>query len=272
MGERRKQTILTVNAMMSAFVHCNLNEHALQLYDALTSAHYSHIQKDSALYCAVIRAVTNCHQFEKGKRIHSEIVNNGINGVETFLIGMYAKCANLNVCQQIFDNMRDEDKHISVWNEMINAHLQNSDLPGAEKLFVRMGDNVNFKTLSLLMNGCSHCGAIDKAKTIWNGLSDEEMKFDSFIIGCLVDCCSRIGHLVEGFEWIWRYEKAKKRQANEENDYAMWMALLSGCKLRGDVLFAHYVYREINQRGFDSSAQSKHSRLYETIFSTVDAD
>ena len=260
--KHQNKSIMTVSAMMSALIKNERNDEALQLFDALSSLQLCHIQKDSVLYGVAIRACSRSHRFDKGQSIHSEIVRNEIKGVETYLVGMYAKFGNVSVCERIFESVDWHNRSVSLWNEMMNAYLANSDIASAHRLFDRMNVCPNYKSFSLLLNGCSMVGDIANAKRIWSKIREKEVKFDCFMIGCLVDCCSRSGRLVEGYEWICEYERAQKKEANRREDFAMWMALLFGCKQRKNALMARFVYRKMNEKGFEDDIDSKHHRLF----------
>ena len=283
--EDDRKSTSTINAMLSALSHNGLDLEALSLFEAMDTE-YPHILKDDVLYSAAIKAATNSGRFEIGQRIHREIAarkrtasgtvsgRRGSGGLSTecHLINMYSKCGMVEAAQSILDELR-ADGHpqyfvdIALWNEMLNAHLRNGDVERAKGVVLRMERETalrpNHKTMSLLLNGCSHCGDIEGATRLWEGGmgGDDEMKYDSVVIGTLVDCSARGGHLYAAFEWIWRYEKRRKqpvlREEEKDKDYAMWMALLHGCRQQQNSCLAKFVYHGIQQRFKHNPAKIK---------------
>ena len=257
-----RKSKLAANAMMSALVKHDFCDDALGIFDSLPAE-----TRDADVYRVAIRACSRGNQLEKGQQLQAEIEARGIEGVETHLVGMFAKCGKVGVAEAIFDAVPPEKRSIALWNELINARLANSDIVRARELFERMDVAPDRKTLSLLLNGCSMLGDVESARRVWHRMEGDELKWDCVVIGCIVDCCARSGRLFEGFEWICRYERAKNGKANKSGDYAMWMALLAGCRERGNALLARFVYFAMAQRGFGDAAGSKHRVLLDSVTS-----
>eukprot|EP01083_Nonionella_stella_P139600 426135_1 len=257
-----EKNIVTINSMLTAFINNGYDGKALELYREIDCNHvYAHISKDSVLYSVAIKACTNSNNFDFGQKIHDEIrlKKADTNDTQLHLINMYSKCGMVHVCEDIFEEVnRSGDKmyfeDINIWNEMINAHLRNNgDMDKAKALLKRMQNETNlcanYKTYSLLLNGCSHRGDMEEADRIWKDeIKDHATKYEAYIIGTLVDCCSRKGCVYQGFEWIYKYEKVHNKQANQDHDYAMWMSLLHGTRQTNNGLLAQYIYNQIIKR------------------------
>ena len=259
-----KKTIVTINTMLSAYINNGYDKQALKLYDEIddnTLLKYKHIKKDNVLFSVEIKACTNSNNLDKGIQIHNEIkksMDNNNDDTQVHLINMYSKNGMINVCDEIFDEMRNKKHYkylsdINIWNEMINGYLRYNNIYKAKKLLLRMKNETNLipnhKTYSLLLNGCSHIGDINTANDIWsNQITDNSIKYDSYIIGTLVDGCARKGFLYTGYEWIYKYELVHNKKANKNIDYAMWMSLLHGCRQENNLLLAQYIYKQILDR------------------------
>ena len=267
------KTIVTINTMLTAYTNNGYDKQALKLFDEM-DLKYKYITKDNVLYSVAIKACTNSNNIDKGKKIHDEIKlkhqtekdNDSYNNDDTqlHLINMYSKHGMADICDEIFNEMKDR-KHekylsdINVWNEMINAHLRDNNLSKGKQLLNMMKTETNLtpnhKTFSLLLNGCSHIGDIEEANNIWiNDINDDKLRYDSYIIGTMVDTYSRKGLLYQGYEWIYKYELINNKKANQDIDYAMWMSLLHGCRQENNVLLGQYIYKQISDRFKDDKS------------------
>ena len=76
-----------------------------------------------------------------------------------------------------------------------------------------------------------------------DGIAEERVRYDRFVVTCLVDCCARSGCLQEALARIGDYERVTRRPY-----YSMWMALLSGARNARDLAMAERVFAEMRER------------------------
>ncbi len=151
---------------------------------------------------------------------------------------MYGKCAELELCEEIFDwtKRKENNKYyneISVWNAMMNVYARNVNCNESIQIFNKMKIETNiepnYKTYSILLNGCSHCGDINQAKYVWNNIDNEKIKYSEDVCTAFIDCLSRKGLLNEAYDILKELENNIIIE-NANNMKLPWMALLSGCK------------------------------------------
>eukprot|EP01084_Bolivina_argentea_P174202 301746_1 len=105
----------------------------------------------------------------------------------------------------------------------------------------------NYKTYSILLNGCSHCGDINQAKCIWNNIDNESIKYFEDVFTPFIDCLSRKGLLNEAYDIMKELQKEIINE-NRNNMKLAWMALLSGCKKFKNEDMANVIYMEIGKQ------------------------
>eukprot|EP01084_Bolivina_argentea_P279597 478012_1 len=180
--------------------------------------------------------------------------------IQINLINLYGKCAMLNVCDEIFNDIKqyEYDKYLSqikIWNAMIKAYGRNGNHIKATEILNEMKiktilspDNQMLKTL---INAYSHSGQEIKAKELWeNEILFDELKYDQFVITALVDCYSRKGYIKDAYKRIVEYYKYHGEYIDDKNtqNKAMWISLLSGCKTFDNKKIAQIAFDEIQKR------------------------
>jgi hypothetical protein len=91
--------------MTEAFVAEGQNLEAYDCYEIMKQAGF---KPDKVTFVSLLNAFTNPGLLPKGQKVHSEIVEAGLElepRVGTSLVGMYAKCGNVPKAQEIFDRM-----------------------------------------------------------------------------------------------------------------------------------------------------------------------
>jgi len=86
-------------------------------------------------------------------------------------------------------------------------------------------------TFVALLCACGHSGLVDEGKRLFESmLSEYGVNHQMEHYGCMIDLLSRAGHLNEAYRLI----QNMLLKANA----VIWRALLSACKVHGDVEFA----------------------------------
>merc|ERR1712129_94229 len=115
-----------------------------------------------------------------------------------------------------------------------------------------MGDK---KTFIHILSGCNHCGLVEEAKTVWNQIKDDGIKFDSFLMAAFIDCFSRSGRIKEAMQIFGEYEQNKK--IKDANDSKIWISLLNGCKIAKDEKSANEIYESMQKEQFDEEVMAE---------------
>lgn len=247
----QKRDITLIASMMDAYCKSNMNFEALKLFK-----YYLNKQKpDLICYVIALKACTQGTAYHIGLELHHKLKTDASFidilhkcEIETSLINFYGKCGKLDIACDIFKESKNK-KDISLWNAMINAFGRNGNVVKAKELLFncfRSGMIADVHTFVFLINACAHSGDTEDAKAIWNIISDENIKYNQYVVTSLVDCLSRNGRFEEGKQLIFEYERI-----NEIKHYPMWLALLSAlCRNRKqcNMTMAEEIHNEMKDR------------------------
>ena len=215
-------------------------------------------------YDIVLDAATKETAYHFGMRVHEKLKLDNDDKwildeteIQTNLIRMYGKCGLMGKCEEIWNDIkrRQNKKYfheISIWNAMINAYGRNGDLLRATEYFRKLQSIQSLKpdrnTFILMINACGHSGEEEEANRIWlNEITDDVIKYDSFVVTSLVDCFSRKGKIERAYQIVLEYEKYRGLELHS-NDENMWISLLSGARQQNDDNAVNQIYAEIKQR------------------------
>lgn len=216
--------------MIAGYVGQRLYNDALQCFNHMLC--YDEVKPNEAVLVSILSACAHLGALDQGKWIHVYMDKNSIllsSNISTALIDMYAKCGKIDLARRVFDGLHSRD--LLTWTSLISG-LSMHGL-GAECLqtFSEMlAEGVTPDDITLLgvLNGCSHSGLIEEGLSIFHdmiplwGISP---KLEHY--GCLIDLLSRAGRLESAFETI--------KSMPMEPDIVAWRALLSACRIHGDV-------------------------------------
>ncbi|KAH8973883.1 hypothetical protein BDL97_01G071100, partial [Sphagnum fallax] len=188
------------------------------------------------------------------------------------LVNMYAKCGHMEEALRVFNKMPSHD--VVSWTAMILGHVKSGQGQKALELFQQMqceGVPPNPATVSSLtakcgsmedasrmfnkmashnvvtwiamlnayaMMACSHAGLVDEGLQYFSLMaSDYNISVNQEHYACMVDILGCSGLLGEAEDLI-------KTMPCEPNA-AVWMALLGGCRVHGDVEKAEQILKKV---------------------------
>jgi pentatricopeptide repeat protein len=161
---------------------------------------------------------------------------------------MYAKCGSLEDAWRVFHKMPSRD--VATWNAIVGGCAMHGHGREALKHFEQMceeGVQTDDITFVCLLSACSHAGLVDEAMRCYAAMVTDYMisaKLEHYT--CLVDLLGHAGHLQEAENMV--MEIPCKPQV------AAWMALLSTCRIHGDVEMAEHVAKQILEMEPDNAA------------------
>ncbi|KAK7320243.1 hypothetical protein VNO77_29551 [Canavalia gladiata] len=183
------------NTIISAFVQNGLDEEALMLVCEMQKQRFA---IDSVTMTALLSAASNLRNPYVGRQTHAYLIRHGIQfeGMESYLIDMYAKCGLIRTLELLFEKIRPDDSDRATWNAMIAGYAQNG-LHDKAILILReaLGHGVmpNAVTLASILPACSSMGSIAFARQI-HGLSVRHfLDWNVYVGTALVDAYSKSG-------------------------------------------------------------------------------
>lgn len=272
------KTIVTVGSMLSAYSRCKMYNECWHLFETMDRLNDS-LKPNVICYRIMLSACSEGDLFQFGQDLHYKLRENKNRriltdrSVQIHLIKMYGKMGMLTECNSMFGDIRKYQEEewrneIAIWNVMVSVYGLNGDLDGAQRIYRQMIDETNMmpddKTYIHLLTACAHCNELERAKVIWSGIVDPDIKEDSFVVTAFVDCLARNGALDEGYVALMEYEKERKE--HHPNDKAIWIALLSGCRKYENRNLGNKLFEAFCERQFGAEAMSEATVLMNPIF------
>ncbi|XP_021724315.1 pentatricopeptide repeat-containing protein DOT4, chloroplastic-like [Chenopodium quinoa] len=233
---------VTWNTMISGYVQIGKGFEGLKLFCQMVS--YGE-QPDLATIIALLRACEQVTAIDFGMSIHSYLVQKGFGCsimAATSLLGMYAQCGRLSCSQRVFDEIAE--KSLVSWTAMISAYGHHGKGREAISVFDQMVGNgivPDEGAFTCTLTACSHAGLVEDGREIFYQIQQKYgMKPALAHYECLVDLLSRAGHLEEAYEII-------NNMVVEPTD-DVWVSLLSGCRLHGNVTLAEVSAQKVTEQ------------------------
>ncbi|OVA17444.1 Pentatricopeptide repeat [Macleaya cordata] len=230
-----KRNVVSWNVLITCYVHKRQFSDALELFRMMQ---VSDVKPNEVTVVSVIPACAHLGALDLGQWIHAYINRNRIKMdvyVNTSLIDMYGKCGSVEEARGVFDNAKVKDTFLC--NTMIEVLAMHGRAEEAFGIFMYMrsgGFKPNDVTFIGLLKACSHVGMVDTGVKYFRMMKEEfglTPKVEHF--GCMVDLLGRAGHLQEARELI--------KNMPMEPTSIVWGALLSACRIHGNVKLAEEV-------------------------------
>ncbi|KAE8670162.1 Pentatricopeptide repeat-containing protein [Hibiscus syriacus] len=179
--------------------------------------------------CSVLSAV------EIGQQVQGQIMKTEFFmdiKIARALVDMHAKCGRIEDARRVFDYM--PEKNVFTWTSMIDGYGKNGNPNEALKLFYVMQDccvKPNDVTLLSALSACGHAGLLAKGRDLFESMERSySIKPKMEHNACMVDLLGRAGRLDLARELV--------MEMPEKPNSDVWTALLSSCRLHGDVQMA----------------------------------
>ncbi|PIN26270.1 hypothetical protein CDL12_00974 [Handroanthus impetiginosus] len=173
-----------------------------------------------------------------GKEVHGQIIKSAECPdvlLMNSLLDMYAKCAAMEYCRKVFDEMRSKD--LTTWNTLINGYAINGRMAEAVAAFEKMveaGVKADEVTFISLLSGFSHAGMANEGQILFDRMSSEfEVEPNLEHYACLVDMLGRAGRIEDALGVV-------KRMPMKPSG-SIWGSLLNSCRLYDYVTLAEVV-------------------------------
>ncbi|XP_073294780.1 pentatricopeptide repeat-containing protein At1g28690, mitochondrial [Primulina huaijiensis] len=194
-------------------------------------------------YASIIGACSILSAFEIGQQVQGQLMKTEFFTdvkVGSALIDMYCKCGRTDDARCIFDHM--PKTNVFSWTSMIDGYGKNGNPSEALELFDSMTTEChivpNHVTFLGALSACAHAGFVAKGREIFDSIEREySMKPTMEHYACLVDLLGRTGNLNQALEFV--------MQMPEKPNSDVWAALLSSCRLHGDVDLAKIAANEL---------------------------
>ncbi|XP_024995880.1 pentatricopeptide repeat-containing protein At3g22150, chloroplastic [Cynara cardunculus var. scolymus] len=183
------------NTMISSFVQNGMNDESLMLVHDMQKQGFL---IDDVTISALLSAASNLRNQEIGEQTHGYLLRHDIQfeGMESYLIDMYAKSGLIRVAQNLFERSCLHGRDQATWNAMIGGNCQNGLIEQAFGVFRQMlVHNVppNTVTIASILPGCSLVGNARLGKQVHAFSIRRVLDHNVFVHSALVDMYSKLG-------------------------------------------------------------------------------
>jgi pentatricopeptide repeat protein len=220
--------------MILGHVKCGQGHKALELFQQMQQ---EGVQPNCVTFVAVLNACASVIALEEGRCVHHQIIQSGLESdvfVGNSLLDIYAKCGSIEDVWKVFHKMPSRD--VVTWNAILGGCAMNGHGVEAMKHFEQMckedvqPDDITF---FCLLSACSLAGLVDEGMHLYASMiSDYVIPAKLEHYSCMVDLLGCAGHLQEAENMVMRMSC--------KPDVATWRALLSACRIHGNVEMAEH--------------------------------
>ncbi|KAL2341798.1 hypothetical protein Fmac_009738 [Flemingia macrophylla] len=233
--------VVAFNAMIEGYSKtCESATRSLEVYIDMQRLNF---RPNVSTFASVIGACSMLAAFEIGQQVQTQLMKTPFCAdikLGSALIDMYAKCGRVADARRVFDHMLQ--KNVFSWTSMIDGYGKNGFPDEALKLFGRMQKEhcivPNYVTFLSALSACAHSGLVDKGWKIFHSMECEYLvKPGMEHYACMVDLLGRAGRLNQAWEFVMRMP--------EKPNSDVWAALLSSCRLHGNIEMAKLAANEL---------------------------
>lgn len=204
---------------------------------------YSRFLLDSVVMVSLLMACGQLGALKHGKSVHGWCIRRcsclGLN-LGNAITDMYVKCSKLAYAQKQFVNMPKRD--VISWSSLILGYGLDGNVVMSIKLFdemVQEGIEPNAVTFLGVLSACGHGGLVEKSWLYLRQMQECKIVPELKHYASVADCMSRAGLLEEAEKFM--------EEMPVEPDEAVLGAVLSGCKVYGNVEVGERVARKLIQ-------------------------
>lgn len=235
------RNVVSWTAMIEAFVAEGQNFEAYNCYEMMKRAG---LKPDKVTFVSLLNAFTNRRLLQKGEKVHSEIIEAGLElepRVGTSLVGMYANCGDVPKAREIFDRL--PGKNVVTWTLLIAGYAQQGQIAVAYELLNKMqqeGVPPNKITYASILQGCTSPAALEQGKKVHGYIVQSGYDKNLWVVNALITMYSKCGDLEEARRL---FDDLPYR------DVVSWTAMVTGYAQQGFHDEAIEFFQKMQQQG-----------------------
>lgn len=232
--------VVSWNTIVASYAVSNGFDRAFDLFQQMLA---EGLKPDEYSFSSVLNGCGNSSYLRQGMALHGHMIKSGFSQsypvVQNSLIDAYGKCGSVDDARKVFDKMEWSDS-IS-WNTIISCYGFSAFPDQAISLFEEMvgqGWKPNRITFIALLSACSHAGLLEKGLHYFETMEKEHgIVPDLDHYTCIVDNMGRSGQLERAYQFI--------KDMPIEPDDCIWSALLSSCRIHGNIELAEVAAKNL---------------------------
>ncbi|XP_020083795.1 pentatricopeptide repeat-containing protein At1g20230-like [Ananas comosus] len=229
---RDRGMALNVVSWTSIVTCCAQNGRDMEALELFREMQVVGIEPNSVTIPCVLPAFANIAALMHGRSTHCFSLRKGFIGdvyVGSALVDMYAKCGRIKDARTMFDAM--PVRNVVSWNAMLGGYSMHGKAAECIELFElmqRSKEKPDFITLTCVLSACAQAGRTKEGQLYFDRMYQEYgvvPRMEHY--ACMVNLLGRAGKLREAYDLI--------EQMPMEADACIWGALLSSCRVYGNV-------------------------------------
>ncbi|KAJ7299040.1 hypothetical protein O6H91_Y317700 [Diphasiastrum complanatum] len=235
--------VVSWNTLILGFVKCGHGEKALELFERMQQ---EKVKPNAVTFVAVLNACTSIGALERGKLVHSQVIECGLDSdgfVGNNLIDMYAKCGIMEEAWKVFVNMPECD--VVGWSSLIGGYVGCGMAQKALQIFQQMQEQKvkpNGVTFLAVLNACACLAALDEGWYIHAETIKHEMESVSYVQNCLIDMYAKCGSMEDACQVF---------NIMPSRDVVSWNNMIFGYVNSGEGEKAIELFRQMQQEEVD---------------------
>jgi len=228
----RGRDVISFTAMIEGYAEHGPYREAMEIFHQMQ---HEGVHPDVVTFTCLLKACANQASLQEARWVHAKIVASTLESdlrIRSSLLNAYTKCGSVVDAYKIFSMMPERD--VVTWSAMIVGLGQHGHGREALEHFHRMiseGVRPNQVTYIGVLSACSHAGLVEEGLRYFHSMTkDHGILPEVEHFGCIVDLLGRAGHLEEAENVV---NKMPQTPAA-----VTWAALLSACRLHGNVKMA----------------------------------
>ncbi|XP_051124271.1 pentatricopeptide repeat-containing protein At5g16860 [Andrographis paniculata] len=247
--ERGDRSVVTWTVMIGGYAQHAEASDALELFSEMLRDERRMMPNGFTISCALV-ACARLGALRFGREIHGYVLRNRYGGAMLFilncLIDMYAKSGDVDAARRVFDSMAKRNE-VS-WTSMMTGYGLHGRGEEVLQIFDGMraaGLPVDGVTFVVVLYACSHSGMIDLGIDYFNNME----RYFGVVpavehYACMVDLLGRAGRMNDAMKFI--------QDMPMEPNPIVWVSLLSGCRLHGNVELGEHAVDKLLELGFEN--------------------
>ncbi|CAA6664091.1 unnamed protein product [Spirodela intermedia] len=254
------------SSMVAGYVHNQRHGEALSFLQRMLD---EHVEVDLYTLTSIATACSHLGILAQGRQIHAFAEKLGHASdiyLSAAITDMYGKCGSLEDARAVFE--KANKGNLVLWTSMIASyasHGRGREAIQAFKLLLENKISPNEVTFVSVLCACSHAGLVREGYEYLRMMREDFGLVPGVEhLTCVVDLLGRAGLVEEARNFIYENNISKVS--------ASWKALLSACRLQGNVDMARFASEQlVKLEPFDAGSYLLLSNIYSTTRQWADA-
>ncbi|KAH7330865.1 hypothetical protein KP509_20G005800 [Ceratopteris richardii] len=185
-----------LNIMIGAFVECDQNEQALELFGQICQ---EGVELDHVMFLWVLRA---CLNIREGRLMHALAIKQGFDvhvEVQNTVISMYSKMGSLDDAHAIFNSL--SKRTIQSYSVLFLGHSLFGCFDEALQLYHQMNVESMIQqdqsTLTLILKICATFGTLSTGRLIYTMIAESSLDREPFMGNIIMDFFATLGSVTD---------------------------------------------------------------------------